>query len=691
MDYLRCLSLAMWCLGHFLTIGDGQYFSDKNGYTFPNDLFNEWELKNESLQRNPFHNIYIIKGPAGETQRVHYAIDDYGVRANVFTKHAQPDIDTSSFGLRSRESPTKLKNDFLTMKPLQTRVPMPKDIISFTPEKIHFSETTNFSPSKLVATLPDSNVTLNHKNPLIGQLTRKFSSGFSTKEALMQPITSNSSVGMKLVKDSRFSVTHPPHQYFVRANLSNENINLQNSSSRHLPIISFKAIINNEKENITEFQTDTNVPIEQYSENVSSIDGNDSVAPSMTTDSINNDSSLTTFSSWVDERELAHSLPLEKTSANSTRLHLEKDFNSTINITIYNSEFFEPIFTNNQSRLTIHLNNSFINSEYDEENSDVSMEATTIIPQIVNKSILSREINSNNTSNRDEVYLSLLNSTDNGTNMIKSMKYNRNNWTESNNFSEILLPMLLKEANQSMKGNETIAKLNNTLTTDETESPEIVTRNTNFHSTEIIETKSNSSSQVDHNNSSHSAENISTINRQPIEFLMEIVEEVSPANETSFREIIDVNETSKNSAIFTTKHTGSMALGNHTKQSTQERVDKVYVYDINNPFFTNQSTLTESKPELDDRKSSEISQKNKTDFNKMKTSEDFAPPMFHSIDNQNFGHSIDLANKVRLYPKEFNNTLKVNNAFLKLWRGKSGVRIEPFGVNRAYKMIPVLQ
>ncbi|GFY56632.1 uncharacterized protein TNIN_141861 [Trichonephila inaurata madagascariensis] len=684
MDYLRCLSLAMWCLGHFLTIGDGQYFSDKNGYTFPNDLFNEWELKNESF---PFHNIYIIKGPAGETQRVHYAIDDYGVRANVFTKHAQPDFDTSSFGLGSRESPTKLKNDFLTMKPLQTRVLMPKDIISFTPEKIHFPETTNFSPSKLVATLPDSNVTLNHKNPVIGQLTRKFSSGFSTKEALMQPTTSNSSVGMKLVKDSTFSVTHPPHQYFVRANLSNANINLQNSSSRHLPIIAFKANINNEKENITEFQTGTNVPIEQYSENVSSIDGNDSVAPSMTTDSINNNSSLPTSSSWVDERELAHSLPLEKTSA---RLHLEKDFNSTINMTIYHSEFFEPTFASNQSLLTIHLNNSFVNSEYDEKNSDVSMEATTIIPQIVNKSILSREINSNNTSIQDEVYLSLLNSTVNGTNMIKSVKYNRNNWTESNNFSEILLPMLLKEANQSMKGKETIAKPNNTVTTDETESPEIVTRNTNFHSTEIIETKSNSSSQVDHDNSLHSAENISTINRQPIEFLTEIVE-VSPANEISFMEVIDVKETSKNSGIFTKKHTGSMALGNHTKQSTQERVDKVSVYNFNNPLFTNQSALTESTPELDDRKSSEISQTNKTDFNKMKTSEDFALSRFHSIDNQNFGHSVDLANKVRLYPKEFNNTLKVNNAFLKLWRGKSGVRIEPFGVNRAYKMIPVLQ
>ncbi|GFV58313.1 uncharacterized protein TNCV_558751 [Trichonephila clavipes] len=647
------------------------------------------------IRQHPCRTI-MQHGPAGETQRVHYAIDNYGVRTNIFTKHAQPDFNTSSFGLESRESPTKFKNDLLSKKSLQYRVPMPTDIISFKREIIHFPEANNFRPSKLAVTLSDSNVSLNRKNSGIGQLTSKFSSGFSTKEALMQSIASNSSVGRKSINDSKFSVTHPPHQYFVRANLSNANINLQNSSSSHLPITIFTADLNNEKENITEFETGINVTIKEYFENVSSIHKNYSVAPSMTSKSINKNSTFPISSRSVDERQLTNSSTMEITSANSTRLYLDKDFNSSINITTYNSEIFEPAFASNQSLPTIQSNNSFVNYEYGEENSNASMETTPIIPQILYKNILPNEINSNNSGIQDEVYLSLLNSTLNGINMNESVKYNANNRTELDQFSEILLPVLEKN-NQSLKGNETDAKRNNMLTTDETERTEIVTSITKFHPTESIETKSNNSSQGDHNNSSPSAENISTINRQPSECQMESVE-IPPSNETSFNEAIDINinKTSKDSIILTNKHTGNMELGNHNKQPVQQKFDNeiVSVDDANNPLFTNQLALTESTPELNNifhRKSSEISQKNKTYFNKMKSSGDNASPMFDYIDNRNAGLNTDLEKKVRLYPKELNNTLKIKNASLKLWRGKSGVRIEPFGVNRAYQMIPVLQ
>ncbi|GFR09192.1 uncharacterized protein TNCT_523671 [Trichonephila clavata] len=703
MYYLRCFSLVMWCFGQMLTAAGGQYFSNKNGYPFQNDLFNEWTLKNETHQRNPFHNIYVIKGPQGESQRVHYAIDDYGVRANIFTKHAQPESDTSSFGIGSQEPPTKLISDFRKMTPLQTQVQTPTDVISFVREKNHFPEITNFSSSKLSATHPDINITLNKDSKMSGidQLTRKFSSSFSTKKALKQPIILNSSLGMKSINDSSFSVTHPPHQYFVRANLPNANINLQNSSSRYLPITDSKVDANDEKENVTEFKTGIDIPIKEYSGNVGSIEESDSVAPPMITDTVSNDSSvivLTNSLSSVEEWESTPSSTMEMTSENSTRPHLEKDFNSTKNATNYNPVTFEPAYIGNQSLLTIQLNNSFANSKLGEENSNnVSMEVTTLSPPILSKNIAYSEYSSHNSVIQDEVYLSLLNSTVNGTNMNEPVKYNMKNWTESDQFSEILLPML-EEDNQSMKRNKTIAKLNNILTTDEIKSPENVTNITNFHPTETIEAKSNSSSQVNHNNSSPSVENISNLNRQPSEFQMEIVEEVSPSNETSFWEVINrnTNETSKDNVILTSNHAKNMKLGNHNKQSLQERVDKgiISVNDINNPLFTNQSTLTESIPELDnifDRKSSEISQTNKIEFNKMKTSEYSAPPIFDSIDNRNIGYITDLANKVRLYPKELNNTLKVKNAFLKLWRGKSGVKIEPFGVNKAYKMIPVLQ
>ncbi|GIY13152.1 hypothetical protein CDAR_295351 [Caerostris darwini] len=106
MDYKCPPVILIWYSIVFLLIIDGKnvagnsYVSndlnDDDRYTFRYDLFDEGK---EFTKDQSIHDIYTIKGPTGETQRVHYAMDNRGLRANIHsnTLHFGPNFDTTSF------------------------------------------------------------------------------------------------------------------------------------------------------------------------------------------------------------------------------------------------------------------------------------------------------------------------------------------------------------------------------------------------------------------------------------------------------------------------------------------------------------------------------------------------------------------------------------------------------------------
>ncbi|GFY48094.1 hypothetical protein TNIN_109411, partial [Trichonephila inaurata madagascariensis] len=54
-------------------------------------------------------------------------------------------------------------------------------------------------------------------------------------------------------------------------------------------------------------------------------------------------------------------------------------------------------------------------------------------------------------------------------------------------------------------------------------------------------------------------------------------------------------------------------------------------------------------------------------------------------------HNIKKYKRQQFYIQNPNRLQEINNPFLKLWKGKSGVQFVPFGVKEAYKVIPVFQ
>ncbi|GFV58308.1 uncharacterized protein TNCV_558701 [Trichonephila clavipes] len=98
---------------------------EDNGYLFRYDRIG----RRGSPKNSPFHDIFTVKQLTGETQRVHYAVDDHGIRANLNSNSVLfgKNIDTSAihFGSRLREPPANNFNSVLQNVPGNVPVPQP--------------------------------------------------------------------------------------------------------------------------------------------------------------------------------------------------------------------------------------------------------------------------------------------------------------------------------------------------------------------------------------------------------------------------------------------------------------------------------------------------------------------------------------------------------------------------------------
>ncbi|GFT90377.1 uncharacterized protein NPIL_58961 [Nephila pilipes] len=719
MDYLRSLALSMWCCVLLFAAAEGLNLADKNSNTFQNVFLNQWKHKNETLRRNPSHDIYIIKGPAGETQRIHYAVDDYGVRANIYTNRIQhrPDFDTNSIGFGLRKPSNEYNRDVPKIPPMHSQTQTPISTVDPKQQKFVFPEIPPFNYSKVIVAHPDNikSVNQNRKNSGMERLSLKSLPRFSTKVTQRKSLTSNPPVVIKLTNSSNFAETYPittTHQNYFKTNSVHGNI----EPLRVTPINIFTGIApkprtNNGMENETHFETSTELSVNTYLNKNYSEDESNNLSQLVTIDIINNGSTYTvntTSSDKVDKSESLHTSALETTSNNSTVSHLLKDFNYTGNISSSHSISDEPTNSINQSLLEVHINNSSDNAENNEEvsnNGSTNIEATTDTPQTL-MNLTSNEINISNSNIQAENVFNFQNTTVERSEKDELIRHYTNNWKEPKLSSEILSPQA-KATNQSIKLNETIDMLNNTLIITEIGNPDIENDETVFDPTEIRtipERVFNSSLQVADNNRSYSVANDLTVNRHSSDFNVDNLKDVSSSNVTSFsgNAVVNINKTNKyndipsNSLIVIVKSDDSseqslkVGLDNDTAF-----VEKLKEDSIINPRYINQSIIVESTTEssdIEDRKTTEFLHTDKYDLNVKKNSKEFGPEMLENNGYQNIENYVaDLGNKKELHSLQFNNTRKINNAFLKLWRGKSGVRIEPFGVNEAYKMIPVFQ
>ncbi|GIY13145.1 uncharacterized protein CDAR_295301 [Caerostris darwini] len=146
MDYLWGIAVLLWCYGSFLSLASGQNLAEEisisrqnNGdkrytYSFPYDMNVEDYAKDGAQRNKPFHDIFSVKDFTGDTQRVHYAVDDHGIRANIHSNHVKfgNKFDTSSigFGSRLRGWPRNKINTVVQNVPVDVQAPTPVTLVN---------------------------------------------------------------------------------------------------------------------------------------------------------------------------------------------------------------------------------------------------------------------------------------------------------------------------------------------------------------------------------------------------------------------------------------------------------------------------------------------------------------------------------------------------------------------------------
>ncbi|GFT90371.1 hypothetical protein NPIL_58931 [Nephila pilipes] len=127
---------------------------DENHYSFRHDLYNEGQDRNEAFQTQPFHDIYFIKGPSDENQRIHVAADDYGLRTNTHSNviNFGSKIDTNSFHFGSRGSHLN-KFDFDEQEQ-RSQFQVPNTILDLKQQELHQPGIFHFKPSQFDVVAP---------------------------------------------------------------------------------------------------------------------------------------------------------------------------------------------------------------------------------------------------------------------------------------------------------------------------------------------------------------------------------------------------------------------------------------------------------------------------------------------------------------------------------------------------------
>ncbi|GFV58316.1 uncharacterized protein TNCV_558781 [Trichonephila clavipes] len=576
-----------------------RYFQRKNSYTFQYDLFEEGAVKNGTLRKEPFHDVYMIKGPEGEIQRVHYAMDDLGVRANIFSNRVQgsPDFNISSipFGYKFRD---------LLRQSFQSHEEKTTDDTKLENRNFYLPSNANLNSSQPSASFLPHNRAFSQDNRSFGLQTLPQTFAFPSEH-----LESKTQFLSKLMDSSSSNVTAFPLQYHFENDVSNVSVVSLNSTSKFLEISTIKPDV---------YHTNETTVIDEFMSSESSTD--------------------------------------DFQRSNQSQL---------APIGLEDGDFF---FTEKPNSL-------------DSVNESISSTAvTTIPPHILNRlsennSLISDAVYQNLSFPQDEGFSEFLNSTveessEMQNTIFKSMSLNANNTA----VVEFLKPDIVN------------SEIGTNITKIE-DSDEIIL-NSKTH--EIDETLL------------VSPENDSLINLQSNELNNYSLEYSLQSNNLGFMPNTseNLNVTGKDSDNSTILENEIITIMNdmHGEHTPQESSDKETTTKLNNGstntlYSINESMITEptfDKSHTEKRKATTISHGDQYDLSNSRDRENFLLSVSNNSDRQNMT-KYDSSYNNKEYYSEYQNTQMGNNAFLKLWRGKTGVKIEPFGVNGSYKMIPMYQ
>ncbi|GFS52765.1 RNase H domain-containing protein [Trichonephila inaurata madagascariensis] len=84
---------GLWCCEFVFAFINGQtsvsnkfiWKEEESSLPFLPDVLDGGKVRNEVIENEPIHDIYVLESPEGETQRVHYAVDELALRANMYS------------------------------------------------------------------------------------------------------------------------------------------------------------------------------------------------------------------------------------------------------------------------------------------------------------------------------------------------------------------------------------------------------------------------------------------------------------------------------------------------------------------------------------------------------------------------------------------------------------------------------
>ncbi|GFR09197.1 uncharacterized protein TNCT_523691 [Trichonephila clavata] len=230
MAHFRSFALMLWCWGFLSMAPDGQFLDRKSRYTFQYDLFEEGTVKNGTFRKEPFHDVYMIKGPEGEIQRVHYALDDLGVRANIFSNRVQGsrDFNTSSipFGYKFRD---------LLRKSFQSHEEKTTDDVKLENRNFYLPSIADLNSSQPVTSFLPHNKDLSQDNKNFGLQTSPQAFPLPSEQLKSKPKFLS-----KLMDSSSSNVTSFPLQDHFENDASNVSDVSLNSTSMFFEITTIK-------------------------------------------------------------------------------------------------------------------------------------------------------------------------------------------------------------------------------------------------------------------------------------------------------------------------------------------------------------------------------------------------------------------------------------------------------------------
>ncbi|GFT90375.1 uncharacterized protein NPIL_58951 [Nephila pilipes] len=665
------------------------YFQPKSGYIFQYDLFDQGAVKNGTLRKEPFHDVYMIKGPSGEIQRVHYAMDDLGVRANVFSNHAQsrPYFNTSFITFESKGRPSNelfrdfLRNSFQSQEEKQT------DFFNLEKQNFHLPGSAQANSSKSSTSSLSLNEAFSEENANSNlKMLPVKSLDFPSEKPVIKPINSKTQILSTPTDSSYFIITSPPSLDDFENVASNARVVSHSSISKLFEITT--------KDNDPDHSNEITVT-ESFIDTSSNIDAPviqmDSQIQPVPIDDEKDDSTFTeapSSSDIVNERESSPSSTFESFSLDATNTSRLMD-HSIKNVVFTSTPTTQASITYLNSSLVV-LNNSRDSYEYHGKLlGNVSTAATEPISQV------SEEHKENISLISSAVYLRIPISQYEAFSDFQSSAVKTN---ESFEMQPSLLELVSENANDTADVMKFVK-------------PEIVASETNYSS---VETRSSGESRI--NNSRHTSE-ISTVSPDP-ENNIAVTHRLNKFSDFIPRDILMLNYTrlsertlenlnvTRNDSGNSTNTENEIILteinNDHENQSSQEITDKekTFTYEISNDFSAIPNSIdklmevesTTDESHIEENKVLDISYEHQYALNKSNGTEDFLLPISKPSDSRIIKNYVsDPANKEELYSHKLRNSFKRNNAFLKLWRGKSGVRIQPFGVNGTYKMIPMYQ